>query len=67
MLDINDIVKIFEEIELRLVQSLKRNLGRHRQEEKDYGMNWSAWQAEKLEGLRKFRQENANIMSQYVD
>ena len=67
MLDINDIVKIFEEIELRLVQSLKRNLGRHRQEEKDYGMNWSAWQAEKLEGLRKFRQENADIMSQYVD
>lgn len=67
MLDINDIVKIFEEIELRLVQSLKINLGRHRQEEKDYGMNWSAWQAEKLEGLRKFRQENADIMSQYVD
>lgn len=67
MLDINDIVKIFEEIELRLVQSLKRNLGRHRQEEQDYGMNWSAWQAEKLEGLRKFRQENADIMSQYVD
>ena len=67
MNDINDIVKIFEEIELRLVQSLKINLGRHRQEEKDYGMNWSAWQAEKLEGLRKFRQENADIMSQYVD
>ena len=67
MLDINDIVKIFEEIELCLVQSLKRNLGRHRQEEQDYGMNWSAWQAEKLEGLRKFRQENADIMSQYVD
>lgn len=67
MLDINDIVKIFEEIELRLVQSLKINLGRHRQEEKDYGINWSAWQAEKLEGLRKFRQENADIMSQYVD
>lgn len=29
-------------------------------------MNWSAWQAEKLRNLDKFRQENSFIMSDYT-
>lgn len=32
MLGFGDIAKIFEEIELRLIRSLKRNIGRHKQE-----------------------------------
>ena len=67
MLDIGGIVRIFEEIEQRLVQSLKRNLGRHKDEEKEYEKNWSAWQAEKLRSLERFRKENAYIMAEYTE
>lgn len=67
MLGISDIVRIFEEIELRIVKSLKRNLTRHKDEEKEYKKNWSAWQAEKLRSLERFRRENARIMAEYTD
>lgn len=67
MLGISDIVRIFEEIELRIVKSLKRNLTRHKNEEKEYKKNWSAWQAEKLRSLERFRRENARIMAEYTE
>lgn len=67
MLDISGIVRIFEEIEQRLISSLKRNLMRHKREEKDEGFNWSAWQAEKLRGLERYRRENSAIMVEYTD
>lgn len=66
MLSYKNIAKIFEEIEIRLISSLKRNLTRHKNEEKQYKMNWSAWQAEKLRNLDKFRQENSFIMKDYT-
>lgn len=65
MLNYKDIAKIFEEIELRLISSLKRNLIRHKLEEKQYGFDWSAWQAKKLRNINQFRQENARIMNEY--
>ena len=37
MLGISGIVRIFEEIEQRLIQSLKRNLSRHKEEEEQEG------------------------------
>ena len=67
MLDYKDIAKIFEEMELRLIASLKRNLSRHKAEEQKEGFNWSAWQAEKLKNIDKFRKENQNILGEYVD
>ncbi len=67
MIDFGDIAKIFEEIELRLIRSLKRNLGRHKQEEQQEKFQWTAWQAEKLRNLEKFRRENTIIMSEYTD
>lgn len=67
MLGISGIVRIFEEIEQRLVKSLKLNLGRHKEEEEQEGFNWSAWQAEKLRALEKFRRENASIMAEYTE
>lgn len=67
MLGISGIVRIFEEIEQRLVKSLKRNLSRHKEEEEQEGFNWSAWQAEKLRALEKFRRENAAIMQEYTE
>ncbi len=66
MLNYHDIAKIFEEIEIRLISSLKRNLARHKNEEYKYGFKWSAWQAEKLRNIDKFRLENSRIMNNYT-
>ncbi|MCM1436257.1 MAG: phage minor capsid protein, partial [Ruminococcus flavefaciens] len=46
---------------------LKRNIGRHKQEEQQEGFEWSAWQAEKLRNINKFRRECSAIMSEYTD
>ena len=67
LLSFRDIAKIFEEIELRLIASLKRNLSRHKAEEEKEGFEWSAWQAEKLNNIDNFRKENAQIVDEYVD
>ena len=67
ILSFKDIAKIFEEIELRLISSLKRNLKMHKAEEQRYGFEWSAWQAEKLKNMENFRRENLDIMNEYVD
>jgi hypothetical protein len=61
MLGISGIVRIFEEIEQRLVQSLKRSLGGG----KEYDS--TSWQAEKLRSLEKFRKENAELMQEYTE
>lgn len=67
MLNFKDIAKIFEEIELRLIASLKRNLMRHKAEEIRGDRQWTAWQAIKLQNLQKFRRENRQIMQEYSD
>lgn len=65
LLKFSDISKLFEEIELKLIASLKRNLNLHREQEKQVGYNWTAWQAEKLRNMDKFRRENINILNDY--
>ena len=60
-----EIADIFERIQLRLIASLKRNLARHKAEEKKYGFSWPAWQAEKLQNIERFRQENQAILAEY--
>ncbi len=65
MLGFADIARIFEELELRLIASLKRNLSSHKKWEKEEGFQWSAWQAEKIKNLEKFRKENLAIMNSY--
>ena len=67
LLSFRDIARIFEEIELRLIASLKRNLSRHKAEEEKEGFEWSARQAEKLNNIDNFRKENAQIADEYVD
>lgn len=67
LLNFSDIAKMFEEIELKLIASLKRNLSRHKAWEKEEGFNWSAWQAEKLQNIEKFRRENQSILGEYKD
>lgn len=60
MADYN-IRSIFEEMELELIRSMKRNLSRHMQWEKDEEMNWTMWQAEQLKTLEQFKRENEKI------
>ena len=60
-----EIADIFSKIELRLIASLKRNLKRHKEWEASEGFQWPAWQAEKLQNLERFRQENKAIMEEY--
>lgn len=65
-----EIAGLFEELELQLIASLKRNLARHKaQEEAEGGQNgvpehWEAWQAAKLRDLRRFRRENQAILTE---
>lgn len=60
------IAKIFEEIELMLISSLKRNLKRHKEWEKAEGFDWPAWQALKLRNIGNYRKENKDIMDHYT-
>lgn len=66
-----DIADLFADLELRLIQSLKRNLRRHKDQEKAEGgkegvpESWPAWQAEKLRSLNKFRRQNQKIVDEF--
>ena len=56
-----DVAKIFEQIELQLIASMKRNLRGHELEENVEGFKWEQWQSKKLRELRKFRKANKAI------
>lgn len=58
-----DVREIFEQMELELIASMKRNLSRHQKWEKDEGINWTMWQVEQLKTLEKFKQENKEIFT----
>lgn len=62
----DEIARIFEEIELMLIGSLRRNLDAHEDWEKDEGFDWPAWQALKLANLEKFRRQNQELMRRYT-
>lgn len=68
---VKEIAELFEQLELHLISSLKRNLTRHKkQEEKEGGINgtpehWEAWQSAKLRDVQRFRRENEKILGQY--
>lgn len=60
-----EISKLFEDIELKLTASLKRNLTHHKKEEKATGFEWAAWQADKIKNLERYRKENILIVKEY--
>jgi len=53
-----DITKAFKRIEDELIESMIRNMDRHRAGEALEGFNWSMWQVEQLQSLEKFKREN---------
>lgn len=56
------IKELYEEMELELIASMKRNLKRHLNEEKKVGFEFTQWQAEKLKELKRYQRENAKII-----
>lgn len=56
-----DVRAAFERIELELIASMRRNLGRHLAEEQAEGFDWSMWQAEQLKSLRSYQRNNRKI------
>lgn len=54
-----DVSRAFERIENELLESMTRNLKKHRAEETELGIEWTQWQAIQLEELHRFKQEAA--------
>ena len=61
-----EIKKMYEEMELHLIRSMKRNLGRHLTEENEVGFKYPQWQAEKLKELKRYQRENKKIVGRYI-
>ena len=59
-----NIRKIYEQMELDFIASMKRNLERHEEEAKQ-GFKFEQWQLAKLRGLERFRKENIKIIDKY--
>ena len=60
------IKKLYEQMELHLIQSMKRNFGRHLTEENEVGFKFTQWQAEKLKELKRYQRENKKIIGRYT-
>ena len=60
-----NIRKIYEQMELDLITSMKRNLSRHQEEEQKVGFKFEQWQSAKLRDLERFRKENKKIIGEY--
>ena len=54
-----DVSRAFERIENELLESMTRNLKKHKAEESELGIEWTQWQAIQLEDLHRFKQEAA--------
>lgn len=65
MADIYDVAGAFQEIEMELIKSMKRNMKRHIGEEIQEDINWTQWQAEMLNGLAQYKAENADKLKGY--
>lgn len=57
-----DINRIFEQMTLELIESLKRNSRRHKLEEIKEGFRWEQWQSAKLRAIAKYRNDNRKII-----
>jgi hypothetical protein len=53
-----DIEEAFQEIEEELINSMIRNMKRHRVEEVKEGIEWEQWQVKQLQALERYKREN---------
>lgn len=56
---------IFQEMELELIKSMKRNLGRHEEWERNLGIKWEQWQSSKLRALQRYKASTRKIVKSY--
>ena len=61
-----DIAKLYQEMELDLIASLKRNLYRHLKTEREEEIKYPQWQALKLKEIEKVKKENLEIVNKYT-
>ena len=64
-MDDYDVGQIMQEMEIELIRSMRRNLGKHIAWEKDEGFHWEQWQAKKIREIRKYRAKNMEIMASF--
>lgn len=57
-----EIADIYRDMELRLIESMKRNLALHTGEEAETQLEYPQWQAIKLRELRKYQKQNKDII-----
>lgn len=62
-----DVSSAFKRIENELIDSMIRNLKRHRVEELKEGLNWEQWQVLQLKELEKYRLENPKKFAKDFD
>ena len=58
MADEYNLADAFRKIEEELIASMIRNMKLHRAEETEMGFQWTAWQAEQLKALERYRRAN---------
>lgn len=59
-----DIKKIFEDIELELIKSMKRTLWSHQKDEEAKKFRWSQWQALKIKQFEDYKNANKEIFDE---
>lgn len=57
-----EIAEIYKDMELKMIESLKRNLGLHLAEEVEAGIDYPQWQAIKIRELRKYQRHNKMLL-----
>lgn len=57
--------QIYQDMELYLIQSMKRNLYGHQKMELEEGFQWPQWQAQKLKEIKRFQRQNADTIGYY--
>lgn len=62
-----DIREAFKAIEDELLDSMMRNMKRHRAEEREEGFEWSQWQVAQLKGLELYKRKNAERFQKKYD
>ena len=58
-----DIEDAFQEIEDEIINSMIRNMKRHRAEEVKEGIEWEQWQVKQLQALERYKRENSKKFS----
>ncbi|MFL0245517.1 phage minor capsid protein [Candidatus Clostridium stratigraminis] len=62
-----DISRIFQQMELDLISSMKRAFSFHQIEQEKEGFVWEQWQLSKLRAMEEFRKRNRAIVDSYSE